>query len=306
MSENDQKQQEQRALKLSVIGAFVMAVSGIFFFFLTGSEAILLDGIFSGIGFILSLLTLKVAALVQRPDDEHFHFGYAHFAPMLNVVKALLMVLLCVAAAAAGVEALLSGGRELQAGIAVVYGAVAMSSCGVLALIFRRAAKRTNSVLVTVDAESWYVDTLMSAAVFLAFTAGYFMQGTEFQQYSNYVDPALVLLIVAIALPAPLRILRDNIADLIGYAPEQALLDDLDNLFNEAVQDYPIADYRIRVMKFGTTLNVLVHIQPDAGFEFSDAAALDQVRDKVAKSYAAVGDAVVLDILFVGDMRFSE
>ena len=253
----------------------------------------------------MSLLTLKVAELVRRPDDEHFHFGYAHFGPMLNVVKSLLMVVLCVVAAASGIEALASGGRELQAGIAVIYGAIAMISCAVLAVVFRRAAKRTNSVLVTVDAESWYIDTLMSAAVFLAFSVGYFIQGTDFAQYSNYVDPALVLLIVIVAVPAPLRILRDNLADLIGYAPDPELLEKLDRLFNEAMQEHPVADYRIRVMKLGGTLNILIHVQLAEGFLFSDVVALDIIRDKVAKSYSGLGDANVLDILFVGDMRFS-
>ena len=80
---------ERRALHLSIAGALAMAVIGIGFALLSGSEAIMLDGIFSAIGLVMALVTLKVATLVARPDDEHFHFGYAHFAPLQRIGTAI-------------------------------------------------------------------------------------------------------------------------------------------------------------------------------------------------------------------------
>ena len=63
---------ERRALKLSIVGAAVMAGLGIGFAFLTRSEAILLDGFFSLINFAMGILSLKVARMVSQPDDERF------------------------------------------------------------------------------------------------------------------------------------------------------------------------------------------------------------------------------------------
>ena len=66
---------ENRALKLSVAGTLFMALLGFSFALITGSGAILLDGIYSLVTFAMSLLTLKVAELVRRPDDDHLPVG---------------------------------------------------------------------------------------------------------------------------------------------------------------------------------------------------------------------------------------
>ena len=72
---------EKRALVVSIFGGAFMACLGVYFAIAAESDAIMLDGVFSGIGFLMASLTLKVAGLVKRPDDEHFHYGYSHFAP---------------------------------------------------------------------------------------------------------------------------------------------------------------------------------------------------------------------------------
>ena len=111
---------ERAALKVSVVMSVFFAVLGIGFYWLAQSEAILLDGFFSASAFVLGLLTLKVARLVGRRDDERFHFGYASFEPLLNTIKGLIILVLCAFAAASAVSAILHGGRELSLGYALL------------------------------------------------------------------------------------------------------------------------------------------------------------------------------------------
>jgi predicted Co/Zn/Cd cation transporter (cation efflux family) len=75
---------ERRGLLLSVVGALANPALGFGFAAATGSAAVLLDGIYSLIGFAVGLVAMRVATLVRRPDDESFHFGYAAYEPMLN------------------------------------------------------------------------------------------------------------------------------------------------------------------------------------------------------------------------------
>jgi predicted Co/Zn/Cd cation transporter (cation efflux family) len=102
---------EQTSLKLSAIGSLFMGILGIVFALFTHSEAILLDGFFSLIGFIMGLLTLKVARLVIQPDDEKFQFGYAFFEPFFNAIRGLVILLVCGFAVTSAVIAILHGGR---------------------------------------------------------------------------------------------------------------------------------------------------------------------------------------------------
>ena len=138
MTANDpaeMERSERRGLLLSVYGALFMGALGIGFALLTGSQAVLLDGLFSLIGFAVSLVAMRVATLVRRPDDERFHFGYAAYEPMLNLSKGLLMLLVSLFAAAAAVVAILAGGREVRGGIAVIYALIAAAGCFVIALV---------------------------------------------------------------------------------------------------------------------------------------------------------------------------
>lgn len=296
---------ERSALRASAYGAFLMAVIGLAFAWLTGSEAILLDGVFSGISFMMAILTLRVAHLVAQPDDEHFHYGYAHFAPLLNVIKSLLMIVLCGFALAAAVSSLLGGGRPLQVGSAVIYGILSTLGCLGFALYLRRAAARTGSVLVALDAKAWIVDTLMSGAVLVSFCAGYFIARSPYAGYVDYLDPALVTVLCLLALPIPLRVLVQNGREVLLFAPDRALQDQVDELFRTAAAGLGIEAYRIRMLKMGNTLNILVH----ARLPHESAVAvheLDAVRSRFGESLEVLRMRGVADVVFVGDMAFAD
>jgi predicted Co/Zn/Cd cation transporter (cation efflux family) len=121
----DRERTEQRALLVSMFGALALAVLGIGFAIFSGSEAILMDGVFSALGFFMALMTLYVSRLVSQPDDEIFQYGYAHFAPLMNVLKSLVMVALCFFALLSAISTLLSGGQPMAVGSAVLYALIA-------------------------------------------------------------------------------------------------------------------------------------------------------------------------------------
>jgi len=296
---------EFQALRVSIGGASIMALIGLLFAWITSSEAILLDGVFSSISFIMAILTLKVARLVKRPDDEHFHFGYAHFAPLINVIKSLIMISLCIFAMAAAVDSLLSGGRPLQMGTAVIYGAVATAGCIVIAAYLWRAAKRTRSVLVELDARSWVVDALLSGAVLISFVGGYLVSSSRFATYVDYLDPLLVTVLCLISLPIPLQILYRNGREVLLFAPDAALQRQVDDIFRVQSAPLEIQDYRIRLLKMGNTLNILVHAQlaPGAAVPMDD---LDALRRRFMAALEALSQRGIADVVFVGDMSLAE
>lgn len=296
---------EIQALRVSIAGALMMALLGLLFAWLTSSEAILLDGVFSGIGFIMALLTLRVARLVKRPDDDHFHFGYAHFAPLINVIKSLLMISLCIFATAVAIDSLLSGGRALEMGTAVVYGGISTIGCIVIAAYLWRAGKRTGSVLVELDARAWVVDALLSAAVLISFVGGYEVSSTRFSSYVNYLDPLLVTILCLVSLPIPLKILRHNGREVLLFAPDAALQQQVDDIFREQSAPLEIRDYRIRLLKMGNTLNILVHAQLAAGAAVN-VEELDALRRRFMEALKVLNLNGVADVVFVGDMSLAE
>ena len=67
---------EQRALRVGVIGNVVMTVAGFATHLLTGSSALLLDGLYSAVMVGSSMIAARISRNVLRPPDRAYPFDY--------------------------------------------------------------------------------------------------------------------------------------------------------------------------------------------------------------------------------------
>src|SRR6185369_4217869 len=152
---------EIRAFRVSAAGFLMVSILGLVFAVLAHSQAIMLDGVYALVSVVMTLLAAQVARLVERPSSERFHFGYAHFEPLLNLVRGLLIFAICAYALVATIEVLVRGGREIHAELGLLYTALsAVWSVGV-SWYLRRLARKLGSPALAVDARTWLVDGVM-------------------------------------------------------------------------------------------------------------------------------------------------
>ena len=83
---------ERTELLVSTIAALALGLLALAVALGTGSAAVLLDGVFNLCFFVTALATLRVAKLLQRPDDARYPFGYVQFEPLINMAKGLLIL----------------------------------------------------------------------------------------------------------------------------------------------------------------------------------------------------------------------
>jgi cation diffusion facilitator family transporter len=289
---------EHAALRLSVIGALFSAVLGIAFFFLTDSEAILLDGFFSFIGFGMGLLTIRVARLVQQPDDARFQFGYAAFEPLLNAIKGLVILAVCAFAFASAVGAVLGGGREVDAGWGIAYAGIAAVACFAIAAYQRRVARTTGSALVEVDAKSWLVDGFMSLVVAGAFVGAWLIQGTRWAAAGPLVDPGLVMVLVILMIGVPVRIVLRGLGELLKAAPEEEVQSDIRSRVEAVLDAADLPKRVIRMVRIGREFWLLNHILVPADRRVCDVADLDEIRAAIVDAVADTQPGLVVDTVF--------
>src|SRR5207302_8792940 len=123
---------EIRAFRISAFGFLMISVLGFVFALLARSQAIMLDGVYALVSVVMTVLAARVARLVEAPSSQAFHFGYAHFEPLLNLVRGLLIFAICAYALVATIEVLIRGGREIHAEVGIFYTALsAIWSVGV-------------------------------------------------------------------------------------------------------------------------------------------------------------------------------
>jgi cation diffusion facilitator family transporter len=266
----------------------------------------LLDGFFSFIGFGIGLLTLKVSGLVERPDDEWFHFGYAYFEPSLNAVRGLILLAVTGYALVSAIISLLHGGREIVPGWALVYAAIAVAGCFLLAWTQRRAARANESPLLDVDAKAWLMDGVLSLVVAGAFLGALLIQGTRWDPIVDYVDPALVVLLVLLVLPVPLRIVRDNLGELLRIAPEPEIQAEVKHRFARVVEGHGFRDTRLRMIAAGRYFYLLNHIRVGSTFRIQRVAELDALRTDIHAALEDLHPRLVIDTVFTEDERWMD
>ena len=292
---------EQKILLYAAVGQLFFAALGIVFAFLTDSAAIMLDGFFSLIGFGISLLTIRVARLVQQPDDEWFHFGYARFEPLLNLSKGIVILGVCGISLASAIQALLHGGRELNLGPAVIYSILAVVGCFTVAIFLSRAARKTGSPLIEVEVHTWRIDAIMSLGVLAAFVAAFFVDRTQWSHLVNYVDPALVVILVLAVIATPTRIVIEGLAELLGAAPKDSVQREVEKKFEELLAGYPVEKTVLRMERVGRTSYLLAHVVVEPNLELTGIEELDDLRRKIAAGIQELHPSWIVDTVFVAD-----
>jgi cation diffusion facilitator family transporter len=294
---------ERRGLWLSIIGALGMAALGIGFAILTSSDAVLLDGLFSLIGFAIGLVTLQVAKMVRRPDDATYHFGYAAYEPVLNLSKGLLMAFVSIFALVTAVQVAMAGGRSIEIGWAVVYAAAAAVGCFAIAVSQRRLARKTGSPLLDVDYRNWFIDALLSVAVGVAFVVALLLRDTRYADLLLYVDPAVVVILVGLSLPIPVKIIRENWNQLLGRAPDATLQRRAREAVLKAFGGGKACDPRIRMQQIGRFTYVQIYVLC-ADDTAADVERMDACRRSVHDALAGEFDNLALDVVFTREPRW--
>jgi cation diffusion facilitator family transporter len=304
MSEPKVNNLEGFALWLSVAGYACMAVAGLAFAALTQSGAILLDGAYSLLSFIMALLARRVAKLVEVPDSKNFQFGYAYFEPLMNTIRGLLIMTLVVFGIGSAVLALFNGGRPLKPGLALVYAVIVGVICISLSAVQRRHAKQTGSPLLKVDAKNWFIDGILTVAVGVAFLIAFVLQSTAWERWVDYVDPIVVIVLGMVMACTGIAIVLNNVGELLHVAPEQKIQEEVRRRFDEATEGLELRNRDVRMVKVGRYFYVLIKLIVGDDFRCSEIADLDRIRESISAALAGSHPRLVLDVVFTTDDRW--
>jgi cation diffusion facilitator family transporter len=292
---------EIRAFRISALGFLMISVLGFIFAFLTHSQAIMLDGVYALVSVVMTVLAARVARMVEGPSSQRYHFGYAHFEPLLNLVRGLLIFAICAYALVVTIEVLLRGGREIHAEIAIFYTALsAVWSVGVF-FYQRRLARKLGSPALAVDARTWLVDGVLYVGETCAFVVYLLLQPTALAPWLRYADPIFVLIVVGFLMKVPITTIREAVREVLHRAPAPAVQDELRRRVAAALAGLPVQKTHARMVEVGRFFFALIHVVVGEGFGARPVPELDRIRRQVEESVRGVHSRMVLDVVFTAD-----
>lgn len=281
---------EQQALRVSLVGVLMISGLGIMFGLLSGSSAILFDGVFSLMDAVMSIISITLAGLIaksasntlSRRTQDRFNMGFWHFEPILLAINALLMMSVAAYAFLQAISALLTGGREVQFGPAVVYAAVVVVLTTVIGWIEHRANKTLKSGLVAIDVKGWVLGGAITGALLIAFVIAMLLEGTDAAWLMPYVDPAVLTVVTLALLPVPWGTLRQSLAEIALVTPPELSAQARDAA-RQVAQREGIGDFRVYVSRQGRARTIDVVFYVDRGLPARPLEDWDRIRDDVRR-----------------------
>lgn len=297
---------EKIGLSLSSGVTLFMSVLGISFGIWIESNAILLDGFFNVVSFLMSIVTLWVAWLQTQPENQNFQFGYISFIPLVNLSKGLLIFTLSLFALVSAISTIIHGGRTLNANIAVIYALIAGIGCLITAFIQRKMADQTRSIMLGIDAKNWIINGLISLSVGIAFGLVSFVKNTSLSWFVPYADSTIVTIIVLITIPVPIQIIIQNLKQLLLGAPDSELQTKIKQILASVSQDLPKEKYWLRTTQIGNYIFVSIYWLLPPDFDNYTIRDCDQIRETIVSAFQETFSELMVDIIFTQDAKWAE
>ncbi|BBL92072.1 cobalt-zinc-cadmium resistance protein [Vibrio rotiferianus] len=232
---------------------------------LVGSIVIVFDGVYSLVSLLLTLLSLAASYYISKPSKSIFPFGKAILEPIVIAIKAAVILVVVAFSLFSAVAALTSGGREVDASIATIFGAINVIGCGYAWWFMAKKSRRFSSGLIEAEKKQWQMDTLLSVAVTVGFIAAWLVSLTPYAHYAVYADPMMMVLMGFYFLKVPFDMLVGALRELLMMAPSKELCH---SVGNDVLEIEKVTDHQLKlagVTKVGQELrvNVDVHIDDD-------------------------------------------
>ena len=288
---------EEKALKRSMVGAFLLAVWGIVMASVSGSGVILLDGMFNLISGIMSFFSIEITRLISGKVTRKYPLGYFAFESLIVLAKGASILVLLLMALYSSIGVLLSGGREPVLGLLTIYVALAVLGCVVLFLTCRRGFKQTGSEILQAETQSWLVNAVVSGAIGVAFGITMLLTGTPLGWIDRYIDQILVIILSFLFIKDPLVLMKSGVKELLLASPQKQYVKPFEEKLLPLRDQLRARTLAVEIIKTGRRLWLTVRFDPmDDEIRVSDFMQVKAKLSKIAREvYENTDTEIILE-----------
>jgi len=274
---------ERRSLETGKWGNLLMAVAGVVAAFLSHSDALLIDGLYSGVNFVSAIVAARISMSVARPADRRYPFGYdAHEALYVTFRSLVLLGIMAFAifGAVGKIFTYATGGEvpELVFGPILVYAVAMVAICLALAAWhhhnWRRSGERSD--ILKTESRAAVVDAVISGGAGGGLLAAGLLRGTPLAFVVPVADSIVVLVMCAFIVRQPVMIFLRALREVAGASADPATIEKVRNRVQEVLHERPYSLLEVAVTKIGRTHFVVTYVKPDSPVDGDTADELWQ------------------------------
>ena len=246
-----------------MIGNALLAVVKVVAGIISGSLAVLADGIDSMSDIITSLITLIAARILSKPPDIRFPYGYGKADTIATKGLSFIILFAGIQLTITTIRKLIQGtATELPAKLAIVVTVISIIGKLLLAWHQKRIGKKTSSSMLTANGRNMQNDVLISVSVLTGLFFTYVLK-------MPVIDPIAALLVSIWIIKVGFEIFMQSNVDLMDGTDDCSI-------YNEvfaAIEHVEGAHnpHRVRARKIGDKIMVSIDLEVDGGLSLQQA-----------------------------------
>lgn len=281
---------EKHVLFVSFYAILAFGTLGIVFGLLTGSSAIIFDGLFSFVDAVMAGLSILLVTLLSKsasddlsgPVRRRFTMGFWHLEPLFLAANSVILMFIAGYALLTSIQSIRNGGHYVNFGPAVVYTILVLVISVGVATYSYRANRELKSAVVAMDIKGWLMTAGITGALLLAFSIALILGRLGYDHWLPYVDPVVLAIVAAVLLMVPVRTLWLTLGQILLITPS-GLHNRAEAIAKKVAEEEGFDSWRTYAARVGRACQVEVEFHVPAGGEPRPLEYWDDLRDQVGK-----------------------
>ena len=275
-----------RASYVSVIGNGVLSAAKIIVGAISGSFAVISDGIDSASDVAMSVVMIVTAKIMGRKPNRKYVYGYAKAELIATKILSMLIFFAGAEMFVSAIRNLFSEQERIMPGKIAIYVTVASILCKLLLSLYQTATgRKTGSSMLIANGINMRNDVVISLSVLVGLFFSFVLE-------LPILDSVTALLVSCFIVWSAVRIfmdsnteLMDGVKDVTVYQKIFDAIEKVDGIKNT---------HRVRSRSIGNKYMITLDVEADGNMTLNQAHALTiEVEQRIRESIPEVYDIVV-------------
>ncbi len=275
-----------RASWVSTIGNVVLSLSKIIVGLVSGSLAVLSDGIDSATDVLISLVMIFTTKIMNKPPNRKYPYGYEKAESIATKILSLIIFYAGVQMLISSIQSIFAPGEKVLPGkLALAVTIVSIIGKVLLSYYQQKQGKRVNSSMLIANAVNMRNDVLISVGVLVGL-------GFTFLLNLPVLDTVTGFVISLFIIWSSVKIFMDANVELLDGVKDETVY----NRIFEAVEKVPEAHnpHRARIRNIGSLYMIALDIEVDGNITLNEAHQIaHEVEGMILETVENVYDIVV-------------
>lgn len=271
---------------VSTIGNALLSIAKIVIGFVSGSLAVIGDGIDSATDVIISIVMLYTSRIISRPPDKKYAFGYEKAESIATKILSLVIFYAGIQMFSSSIESIFSTEHKAMPGILAIYVTIIsiIAKLG-LSLYQYYQGKKVNSSMLIANAKNMRNDVIISIGVLIGLVFTFVFKLPILDSFTG-------LLISLFIIRSAIGIFMDSNIELMDGVKDTSIY----NKIFDAVDKVPgvCNPHRVRSRQIGNMYMIALDIEVDGNMTLNQAHDIaEEVEKNIRESVENVYDIIV-------------